>query len=196
MKYIPITQEIFRELVGAKELTCGHLSQDLGMVGVEKTKSYDYFLHPYTKVPFAILGSLLSYIFPASDKDPLVDIIGTKEEIEPDPSSWILDRMGDLDNTFILNSYRCFGISSPLEYDIIPKYGDGIYELTLPHIGFTKKMWVKFEKYYDWSKWEAEIAYKNMFDCFSGTYYNMNLKQHYLNLVGAKLYELNNEEGC
>ena len=55
MKYIPITQEVFRELVGAKQLTCKYISQDLGTPGCEKTQSYDYFLHPYTKVPFAIL---------------------------------------------------------------------------------------------------------------------------------------------
>lgn len=196
MKYIPITQEVFRELVGAKQLTCKYISQDLGTPGCEKTQSYDYFLHPYTKVPFAILGCLSKYIYPVTNQDPLLDLIGTEEKIESDLNFWILDRMGDLDNTFVLNSYMCFGVSSPKDYEFIPQYGSGIYELTLPLIGFTKKIWVKLEKFYDWSQWEVGIAYKNMLDCFPGTYYNMNLKQHYLNLVGAKLYELNNEKGC
>ena len=195
MKYVPITQEIFRELVGSRELTCKYFSQNLGIPGREKTETYDYFLHPYTKVPFAVLGSLSKYIYPVLSQDPLLDLIGTEGKIEYDLSFWILERMGDLDNTFVLNSYMCFGTSSPKDYEFIPKYGNGIYELTLPLIGFTKKIWIRLEKYYDWSQWEVGIAYKNMLDCFPGTYYNMNLKQHYLNIVGAKLYELNNEKG-
>ncbi len=197
MKYVPITQEIFKKLVGSRNLVCEYIPHDLGMVGIDKSESYDYFLHPYTKIPFVVLGCLSKYIFPKGCSDPLTDLIKTGEKIESDLSYWILERVGDLDNTFMKNSYCCFGVRSPKDYETLPKYNSGIYELTLPIAdAFTKTIWVNLEKYYDWSQWEVGIAYKNMFDCFPGTYYNMNLKQHYLNIVGAKLYELNSEKGC
>ena len=197
MKYIPITQEVFRKLVGGKKLMCKSIPvKNPGLIGKSREDSFDYFLHPFSKVPFLAIGALGKYIYPVSSKDPLSDLIGSTEEIELDFSYWILERFGDLDNTFMLNSYHCFGVGSSREYETIPKYGDGIYELSLPLVGFTKKIWIKLNKYYDWSKWEVGVAYKNMFDCFSGTYYNMNLKQHYLNLVDTKLYELNSEKGC
>jgi hypothetical protein len=192
MKYIPITQEIFNLLTKDARLVSKPLVEKFDSIKGEEGKenTYDFFLHPTTNVPFAALRSISKYIYNGLSTDPFQE----GEEFELDLSPWILKRIEDLDDTFMLNSYTMFGINLSDGYKTLPTYGNGIYELSLPQIGFTKKIWVKLEKYYDWSDWDVGLAYKNMINCFNGTYYNMNLKQHYLNIIGAKLYELNNNE--
>ena len=197
MKYIPITREIFdlltkgARLVSKPLFLSGEPDPISGEYGREVT--YDYFLHPTTNVPFAALRSISKYIYNGLSTDPFQGQV-EGEEFKLDLDPWILKRVGDLDDTFVSNSYTMFGTNLSREYKTIPTYGDGIYELSLPQIEFTKKVWIKLSKFYDWSDWEVGLAYKNMINCFNGTYHNMNLKQHYLNIVGAKLYELNDNE--
>ena len=187
MKIIPITKEIFENLINKNELAHSDFIFNLP----DEYQSFAYFITE-NGIPFSVLKCFKEYIYDKTKIDPLIGI----NEIEVYVDPWSFTKIGELDKTFFDNSFNmmCTGYGEESYSSIIDNAGkpkpteEGIYELSLPIIKFTKKIWVKFVKFYDWASWDLTIAYENMIDESRGFYYSRLMKRDYLNIVGGKIY--------
>lgn len=187
MKIIPITKEIFGNLINKDKLVCSKFIFELP----DKYQSFEYYITE-NGTPFSIIHCLKKYIYDETQIDPLKGAESVEVCLDP----WTLTKIGELDKTFFNNSFSmmCTGYeegsySSSMENADKPKPAEeGIYELSLPIIGFSKKIWIKFIKFYEWTSWDLTIAYENMIDNSQGFYYSRSMKRDYLNITGGKIY--------
>lgn len=187
MKIIPITKEIFENLVNKDKLVHSDFIFELP----DKYQSFAYFITE-SGIPFSTIRCLKRYIYDRIKGDPLKDV----SEIEICLDLWTLTKIGELDKTFFDNSFNmmCTGYGEESYSSIIEDANnprpaeEGIYELSLPIIKFTKKIWIKFTKFYGWDSWNLTIAYENMIDESQGFYYGRLMKRDYLNIIGGKIY--------
>ena len=197
MKIIPITKEIFENFINKDKLVHSDFIFELP----DEYQSFVYFMTE-SGIPFSIIRCFKRYIYDGTKEDPLINV----SEIEICLDPWTLTKIGELDKTFFDNSFSmmCTGYGEESYSSIIKDAGkpkpieEGIYELSLPIIGFSKKIWIKFIKFYDWTSWDLTIAYENMIDEIQGFYYSRLIKRDYLNIVGGKIYvdeKDNNEKG-
>lgn len=187
MKIIPITKEIFENLINKDKL----VHSDFIFEFPDKYQSFAYFITE-DGIPFSVLKCFKEYIYDKTKVDPLKEA----HEIEVCVDPWSFIKIEELDKTFFDNSFSmmCTGYGEESYSSIIDDAGkpkpaeEGIYELSLPIIKFTKKIWVRFIKFYDWASWDLTIAYENMIDESQGFYYSRLMKRDYLNIVGEKIY--------
>lgn len=155
--------------------------------------------------------SLNRYLYKKGSSDPFkgVQVVRILSDL------WKLTRESDIDDTFLWNSYNLFEEAIYPGKSNADIYGDlktsapaltekdiseleGIYQLSIPEIGFSKKLWIRIKKMYDWSDYRVFISYENILDAYEGVQNLVRLKSDYLNtirpIIKALLFKKNGEK--